>query len=41
MGTRDELAAAIYAVSHRSGTFTLRSGRTSSEYFDMNERLFV
>ena len=31
---RAELARRIYAVSHLTGTFTLRSGRTSSEYFD-------
>jgi hypothetical protein len=31
---RAELARAIYAVSHRTGTFTLRSGATSHEYFD-------
>ena len=28
------LAARIYAVSHLTGTFVLRSGRTASEYFD-------
>ncbi len=32
--TRDELARAIYDTSHLTGTFTLRSGRTSTEYFD-------
>ena len=32
--TRDELAAAIAARAHLTGTFTLRSGATSSEYFD-------
>ena len=29
-----ELAAPIYAVSHLTGTFTLRSGVVSNEYFD-------
>ena len=28
------IAARIYAVSHLSGTFRLRSGRVASEYFD-------
>jgi len=28
------LAQRIYAVAHRTGTFTLRSGATSNEYFD-------
>lgn len=32
--SREELAAAIYEVAHLTGTFTLRSGQTSSEYFD-------
>ena len=32
--TRDELAKAIYEVSHLEGNFTLRSGQTSHEYFD-------
>jgi orotate phosphoribosyltransferase len=31
---RRELAAEIYQVSHLTGTFTLRSGQVSSEYFD-------
>ena len=31
---RDELARAIYDVSHLTGTFTLRSGAVSNEYFD-------
>ena len=31
---RTELAAAVYAASHRTGRFTLRSGRTADEYFD-------
>jgi orotate phosphoribosyltransferase len=31
---RVELAHAIYRVSHLTGTFTLRSGATSHEYFD-------
>jgi orotate phosphoribosyltransferase len=31
---RRELAAAIYRTSHLTGTFRLRSGATSSEYFD-------
>ena len=32
--TRSELAHKIYAVSHLTGSFRLRSGATSSEYFD-------
>ena len=32
--TRQELARAIYAVSHITGKFRLRSGAESSEYFD-------
>ena len=31
---RDALARAIYDVSHITGTFTLRSGVVSNEYFD-------
>jgi len=31
---RAELAHRIYAVSHLTGTFTLRSGVVSHEYFD-------
>jgi orotate phosphoribosyltransferase len=31
---RDELARRIYEVSHLTGQFTLRSGATSTEYFD-------
>ena len=31
---RDDLARAIYDVSHLTGTFTLRSGVVSNEYFD-------
>lgn len=31
---RSELAHAIYDVSHLTGTFTLRSGVVSNEYFD-------
>jgi orotate phosphoribosyltransferase len=31
---RHELARQIYAASHLTGTFTLRSGVVSSEYFD-------
>src|SRR5580765_7806238 len=31
---RDDLAAAIYASSHITGEFVLRSGVTSTEYFD-------
>ena len=31
---RPDLARAIYDVSHLTGTFTLRSGVVSSEYFD-------
>jgi orotate phosphoribosyltransferase len=30
----DELARRIHDVSHLTGTFTLRSGRTATEYFD-------
>ena len=32
--TRDELALAIFKTSHLTGTFLLRSGKTSTEYFD-------
>jgi orotate phosphoribosyltransferase len=32
--TRDELARAIYERAHLTGTFTLRSGTVSNEYFD-------
>ncbi|MFC2069996.1 orotate phosphoribosyltransferase [Chloroflexota bacterium] len=31
---RNELAAKIYETSHLTGTFTLRSGQVSNEYFD-------
>jgi orotate phosphoribosyltransferase len=31
---RDELARAIHRKSHLTGTFTLRSGAVSNEYFD-------
>ncbi len=31
---RSELGAAIFAASHLTGTFTLRSGAVSHEYFD-------
>ena len=31
---RNELALAIYKISHLTGTFLLRSGKTSTEYFD-------
>ena len=31
---RTALAARVYAASHLTGTFTLRSGVTSNEYFD-------
>jgi orotate phosphoribosyltransferase len=34
MTERDALARAIYAASHLTGQFTLRSGATSTEYFD-------
>ena len=30
----DDLAARVFARAHLTGTFTLRSGATSSEYFD-------
>jgi orotate phosphoribosyltransferase len=33
-GDRADLAARIYAASHLTGTFTLRSGVVSHEYFD-------
>jgi len=32
--TRDQLAKAIYDISHLTGQFKLRSGQTSTEYFD-------
>lgn len=32
--TREELARGIYRTSHLTGTFLLRSGATSHEYFD-------
>jgi len=32
--TRDDLARAIFTTAHLTGTFLLRSGQTSSEYFD-------
>ena len=32
--TLDDLARRIHAVSHLTGEFTLRSGRTATEYFD-------
>lgn len=32
--TKQELAQKIYAVAHLTGTFTLRSGIVSHEYFD-------
>ena len=31
---RTELARRVYAAAHLTGTFTLRSGTTSNEYFD-------
>lgn len=31
---RKELAAKIYGISHLEGSFKLRSGQTSNEYFD-------
>ena len=31
---RKELAARIYTISHLTGSFTLRSGQVSGEYFD-------
>ena len=34
MQERDDLAAAIYTTSHITGEFVLRSGVTSTEYFD-------
>lgn len=32
--TKAEIAKQIYALSHITGTFTLRSGQVSNEYFD-------
>lgn len=32
--TRDELCKSIYEVAHLKGTFKLRSGQISNEYFD-------
>jgi orotate phosphoribosyltransferase len=32
--TRDELCKSIYEIAHLKGTFKLRSGQISSEYFD-------
>ena len=32
--TKTELAQAIYKIAHLTGNFTLRSGKTSPEYFD-------
>ncbi len=32
--THQELSKAIFEVSHLTGTFTLRSGKVSNEYFD-------
>lgn len=32
--TRDQLGKAIYDISHLTGNFKLRSGQTSTEYFD-------
>ena len=34
MSTRDQLAGAIYETAHITGEFVLRSGVTSTEYFD-------
>ena len=34
MADRTELARRIYDTAHLTGTFTLRSGATSTEYFD-------
>ncbi|WP_432189741.1 orotate phosphoribosyltransferase [Streptomyces sp. Tue6028] len=34
MTTHSDLARRIHAVSHLTGQFTLRSGRTATEYFD-------
>lgn len=31
---KDQLGKRIYAVSHLTGNYTLRSGKTSKEYFD-------
>ena len=31
---KTELAKKIYNISHLTGTFKLRSGKTSDEYFD-------
>lgn len=32
--SKDQLAKAVFQVSHRTGNFKLRSGQTSNEYFD-------
>ena len=32
--TKQELASAVFKLSHRTGNFKLRSGQTSNEYFD-------
>ncbi len=34
MSTKTELAKAVFKLAHRTGTFKLRSGQTSNEYFD-------
>src|SRR5687768_2274031 len=31
---KQELASEVFRLSHRTGTFKLRSGQTSNEYFD-------
>lgn len=34
MSTKAELAKSVFQLAHRTGTFKLRSGQTSNEYFD-------
>ncbi len=34
MSTKTELAKSVFQLAHRTGTFKLRSGQTSNEYFD-------
>jgi orotate phosphoribosyltransferase len=34
MGTSDELARRVHQAAHLTGSFVLRSGQTSTEYFD-------
>lgn len=34
MSTKADLAKSVFKLAHRTGTFKLRSGQTSNEYFD-------